>query len=90
MDKTGTITIKPTWLGLVDALVVIASDAHTRQGRDEGKAELRRMAKIADEVPALLKLCQQYLREAREQGAADSDMPELVAIVTRLTPPEGN
>ncbi len=45
-----TIDLTPTWAGLMPALVEIAANGTTAEGRQQAMAELMRLAKIVDEM----------------------------------------
>lgn len=48
----GMIDLTPTWEGVLPLLIEIATQGATEKGRAEARAELQRMARIADSVAA--------------------------------------
>lgn len=48
--KRETITLTPTWVGLIPALVQVAANAESLNARDNALAELKRCAQTVDDL----------------------------------------
>ena len=55
MAEVKYIDLTPTWRSVVDILVEVAANGESLKARSEARAELRRMALIADKAVAAQK-----------------------------------
>jgi hypothetical protein len=81
--QTGTLDITPTWHGIMPLLTEVALNGTSPEGRDTARAELTRLAKIADAsrevVDALSALVDQADVESPETARARAALEKMQA-----------
>lgn len=75
-----TVDITPTWAGIMPALLNVIESARSTEARNNAKAELLRLAKIADAAGDLVAYVQQFGSDPKghEYGLTAKELHELV------------
>lgn len=77
-----TITITPTWRSLVFQVIEVMTRGTTQKGKDLAKAEISRMARMADALPMVTDLLTEIKeRNPKEAVAIDAVMQQITELI---------